>query len=330
MKLASTATILVPYWEEFGKASVYKVVFNGLKVKPLVTTAAGDIPVGCSFTTTGAKGRVVALPALAEYDLDPDEYEGGKWSKKDVELGNRLLKALLALDAAFRAVSAITPPPEWAGRDDFLIEKERELRRSILEIDRQIEASLARKEQLSKELGGESKLRGLLYESGPALEAAILLALRLLGFSAEPFKDAQSEFDAVFVSPEGRFLGEAEGKDGKAVNIDKLRQLEMNIQEDFEREGVTNYAQGVLFGNAFRLKPPEERPQDFFTSKCLTAAERSRTALVRTTDLFVAAKFVRDTGNEKYAEKCRLAILQQAGKVVEFPPFPEAEQAEAK
>ena len=64
---------------------------------------------------------------------------------------------------------------------------------------------------------------------------AILEALRLLGFQANNYKDAESEFDAVFEAPEGRFLGEAEGKDNAQVNIDKMRQLEMNIQEDFAR-----------------------------------------------------------------------------------------------
>jgi hypothetical protein len=72
-----------------------------------------------------------------------------------------------------------------------------------------------------------------------------------MGFKAQPYKEADSEFDAVFVAPDGkRSLGEAEGKDDKAVNIDKLDQLDRNVREDFQRLGVTEYAKGVLFGNA--------------------------------------------------------------------------------
>jgi len=49
------------------------------------------------------------------------------------------------------------------------------------------------------------------------------------------------------VSPEGdRYIGEAEGKENKAVNIDKLGQLERNIQEDFARDEVQEPARGIL------------------------------------------------------------------------------------
>lgn len=80
-----------------------------------------------------------------------------------------------------------------------------------------------------------------------------------MGFRAEPFKDSNSEFDVVFESDEGRLIGEAEGKDSKAINVDKLRQLAMNIHEDLQREEVTKSAKGVLFGNGFRLSPLNER-----------------------------------------------------------------------
>jgi hypothetical protein len=60
------------------------------------------------------------------------------------------------------------------------------------------------------------------YEKGALLEQAILQALRLIGFEAEQYRESDSEFDVVFVSPEGRCLGEAEGKDNRAINIDKL------------------------------------------------------------------------------------------------------------
>ena len=100
-----------------------------------------------------------------------------------------------------------------------------------------------------------------MFETGKQLESAILEALRILGFAADGFSDSQSEFDAVFTDPSGaRLLGEAEGKNDKAVNIDKLDQLDRNVQEDFtKRDDSTVYAKGVLFGNAFPpLPPPKE------------------------------------------------------------------------
>jgi hypothetical protein len=142
-----------------------------------------------------------------------------------------------------------------------------------------------------------------------------------LGFSAEGHRDAESEFDAVFTSPEGRFLGEVEGKDNKAVNIDKMSQLERNLQEDFAKDGVSAFAKGVLFGNAHRLELPSKRAAGF-TDKCLTAASRLGVALVHTADLFEAARYLSDHTDDAYAASCRQAIFAAHGTVVEFPKPP--------
>ena len=107
-------------------------------------------------------------------------------------------------------------------------------------------------------------------------------------FDAERYCEGESEFDAVFFSPEGRFLGEAEGKDRQPINIGKLDQLERNIREDFAREGVSEYITGVLFGNPYRLEPAEKRGEPF-TNKCMASAKRSGVALVFTPDLFFCA-----------------------------------------
>jgi hypothetical protein len=165
----------------------------------------------------------------------------------------------------------------------------------------------------------------LLFEQGRPLEAVILEALRLLGFDAQPFADGESEFDSVFISPEGRCLGEAEGKDNKPINIDKFSQLERNLQEDFAREDVMDYAKGALFGNAFRLSPLQERGEAF-TDKCISAAKRVKAALVRTPDLFAPAKYLKENPSDaEYAKQCREAIFISDGDVVVFPLVPTAE-----
>jgi hypothetical protein len=143
----------------------------------------------------------------------------------------------------------------------------------------------------------------------------------LLGCDAHKFKQEGSEFDALFVSDEGRFLGEVEGKDNKAVNVDKLSQLQRNIAEDFSREGVDEMAVGVLFGNAYRLMLPAERPA-YFTEKVCKGAAVANIALVRTTDLFRVARFLKDNPNPNFGKLCREAILDGAGKVVVFPDLP--------
>lgn len=163
-------------------------------------------------------------------------------------------------------------------------------------------------------------MKRLLYEKGKPLESAIHTALEIMGFTVTHFEDSESEFDVVFESKEGRLIGEAEGKDSKAINVDKLRQLEMNIHEDFAREEVEDMAKGALIGNAYRLIEPEER-EEFFTAKCLTAANRSGTALVSTIHLFDVAQYLSGKKDKAFSKKCRKVIIETIG-VVKFPEIP--------
>lgn len=324
MSLAKSGQWIADYWHQFGARSAYRVTFDELKVTATVTTASGKVPVACSFGLKGGAGRVVGLPALADYDIDPTDVEEPiKWTKDDKRFGQDLLNALLAIDTALHSAGAESQPPAWTSRDEFVVPGELELKRAILGVDGQVEQLLSQKTEFEKKLSDETRLRRLLYETGRSLESSIIEVLKLMGFVAEPFQKADSEFDAVFVSAEGRFIGEVEGKDSKAINIDKLRQLEMNVQEDFARDDVSEPANGVLFGNAFRLMDPDERPTQQFTDKCLIAARRSGTALVRTIDLFQVGRALRDTPDAGYATRCRQALLERKGKVVEFPTYEE-------
>lgn len=141
-----------------------------------------------------------------------------------------------------------------------------------------------------------------------------------MGFDAKGFENSESEFDVVFESAEGRLIGEAEGKDSKAINIEKLRQLSMNIHEDLQRESVSKPAKPVLFGNGFRLQPLSERG-DPFTEKCLSAANSSNTALVSTPDLFPIVQFLLNKFDAEFAKLCRQTLVSSIGRVV-FPSIP--------
>jgi hypothetical protein len=207
---------------------------------------------------------------------------------------------------------------------EFSLPAESGLTAQLLETESQLERAQLRKESLREQLQSAGQLRCLLFEKGKPLESAVIDALQLLGFKAEPFKEGASEFDVVFESNEGRLLGEAEGKDSKAVNVDKLRQLSMNIHEDLQREEVSAPAKGVLFGNAYRLTAPSERGAAF-TDKCVLAATSSNTALVATHDLFAVARYLSGTTDEDFASRCRSALLNAVGPAT-FPPVPEASE----
>ena len=325
IKPARDLKLFAPYWAEFGVQSSYEVYFHSKSVSPLLVTRTGNKPVGgiVQDKSVTGKGALVLLPAL-HYDragFIVAKGEKSVWKQEALAFGRRLMATLLEIDKGLTTGQQVTPPPEWTGRPIYRLSTERKLEAEITENTKSIEAFHTHRSELLVKLERERALRRLLFETGPALEDAILEGLRLLGLTAERYKDSESEFDVVFTWNEHRFLGEAEGKDNKPVNIDKMSQLERNLSEDFARDDVKEHAKGILFGNAFRLHNPAERGE-FFTDKCVAAAKRIKAALVRTTDLFVAAKYVKESGNATYAQRCVEAIVRAEGTVVQFPTVP--------
>jgi len=323
MKLSSKGTeLLGPYWAEFGKVSVYEVVFGVSNVPATILTRTGDKPVGAMYRSTASSGSLLLLPDINFY---PDHFFKTKgddeiWSSAATRFGGSFISAVVALDKALHDSSEVTPEPTWASDKIFALGPEHRLRIALLEAETEVEAAQKRKESIARDLAAAGALRALLYEKGKPLERAIIATLRLVGFTASSFKDSDSEFDVVFESEEGRLIGEAEGKDSKAINIDKLRQLAMNIHEDLLREEVNTPAKPVLFGNGYRLREPNRRP-DPFTEKCHGAARTSSTALVATPDLFAVVQYLVGTQDEDYARRVRAAIVDSVGRV-KFPDPP--------
>jgi hypothetical protein len=110
------------------------------------------------------------------------------------------------------------------------------------------------------------------------------------------------------------------------TNTEKLDQLLRNIQEDYAREEIQDFSKGVLFGNAHWLKDPAER-QEWFTAKCVSGAKRFGVSLVRTIDLFIVARYVKESGDAQFAEVCRKVIFDSSGEV-SFPEIPHREKPE--
>lgn len=329
MKLAHLgAEILAPYWAEFGPVSEYKVLLAQDTKSVCITTKNGDRPVGAIMRSQTSSGALILLPDIdffpedfIHHEEDEGDEEGGIWTPKATQFASRMMSAVIALDKALHSAGEVTPEPAWATGSAYVLATERSLRSELLDAERKVEEAQREKEDLLEKLKVAGSLRGLLYEKGKPLENAIIDALKVIGFQAAPYKEADSEFDVVFESPEGRLLGEAEGKDAKAINVDKLRQLAMNIHEDLRREEVSEPAKGVLFGNGYRLVPPAERNVQF-TEKCITAAQLSSTALLPTSELFVAAQYISECSDESYAKICREALLKGVG-LVSMPVPPE-------
>ncbi|MGR0482856.1 MAG: hypothetical protein ACTFAL_16045 [Candidatus Electronema sp. V4] len=331
MRLATHgADVLAPYWAEFESVSEYKVILNDLKVPPCLVTRTGDKAVGALFSSKSSSGTLVLLPYI---DFEPPEFfqddincEFGTPAAE--QFASRMVAAVVALDKALRSAGEITPAPQWTEQPQYALGTEPALCVELLHAEQAVEEAQRRKEEIMTKLANAGAYRRLLFEKGKPLENVIIDTLRLFGFQAEQYEDSNSQFDAVFESEEGRFIGEAEGKDSEAVNIKKLRQLSMNIDEDLQRENVTVPAKPVLFGNGYRLLPLSER-EDPFTKKCHSAAATSSTALVFTPDLFPPAQYLLSNPDDEYAKACRLALLSATGRVT-FPAPPAADEPQAE
>jgi hypothetical protein len=322
MKLSPTGgDVIAAYWTQFESLSTYQIIMSGSEVPACLTTKAGDKPVGAIYRMGASHGTLLLLPDLDFYDqsymLDDDECS---WSKEGEQFASRMMACVVGIDKILRSRSEKTPEPKWASDLEFELRAESDLKVKLLHAEHLLEEAQKNKESIVDSLAKAGSFRALLFEKGKPLEFAIIDALRLLGFTVSNFQNAESEFDVVFECDQGRLVGEAEGKDTKAVNIEKLRQLAMNIHEDLAREEVSVPAKPVLFGNGYRLLALPERG-DPFTTKCHSAAANSSTALVFTPDLFPVVKYIHSKTDLAYAQLCREAILSSTGRVI-FPVVP--------
>jgi len=322
------ADLFAPYWSEFGSLSEYNVLIQSANYQPILLTRNGDRTIGIWVRSKASGGSLVCLPDIDFHRNDflesTDDDEGTKWTPEAHQFAARFIASIVALDSALRVDGEVTPEPSWASDMKFALAPELALRSRLLEVEGELERVQREKEDVRRQLIEAGLIRALLYEKGKPLERAIIAALTVLGFEAKPFRDESSEFDVVFESSEGRLIGEAEGKDNKAINVDKLRQLTMNLHEDLQREEVASPAKGVLFGNPYRLASLCDRTEPPFTDKCVLAASSNGTALLTTAQLFDATQYLLSTVDHAFAALCRRALLDAVG-LAALPSLPEGE-----
>jgi len=317
--------IFSDFYEKFKKNLEYQLYIENPNEAQVVFTGKDKTKVlGAIYKVKN--GHLVALPFIKydekKFTIYKKKEKQSYWTDDAIKFGKALVKAFVDIDKALRKGGDRTPPPDWISRKDFQLVQEQVLNKDIEEKSKKINALILQKNELLTRMDQEVRLRDLLFEKGKTLENAINLALKVLGYRAENYNDGNLELDHVITSPKGdRFIGEAEGKDTSAINIDKFRQLATNIQEDLQREEVENSAVGILFGNGFRLMKPSERAEQF-TTKCINAAKSSNCVLVRTTDFFRVAKYIKESKDKTFAKSCRDAIKNSFGKIVEFPILP--------
>jgi hypothetical protein len=297
----------------------YQVIINSKVSRKTFVTKKGDNIVGAWLKLKDLPGHLVLLPYFDLSEMTEEIDETNVWTAKALKISNNVVRQLVAIDNSLKSETNATPKPNWLDRTMFpsqvatIDQKIEELEEQIAGIQKRIEQEREKKIKLLR-------YTNLIFENGNLLEDAIKCTLELIGYKVENFRVGDLEIDHIIVGPSKlRMIGEAEGKDTTAVNISKFRQLESNINEDFEREEVEEPAKGILFGNGFRLMQPDQRESQF-TAKCLTNAKRLGTALIRTSDLYeVALHLLNHPSDAKFKAKCREAIESTKGDIVTFP-----------
>ena len=315
-------SIFSDFYDKFKKNLEYQLYIENTTGAQVLFTGKDKTKIlGAIFKVKS--GNLIVLPFINYNEEKFTEIKGKDkkeyWTKEATQFGESLAKALVDIDKTLQKGGDKTPPPDWTSEADFHLAQEQVLQKDVEKKTKEIEKLILQKNELLTKIEEETKLRDLLFEKGKTLENAIGIALEILGYKAENYNDGNLELDHIVTSPEGdRFIGEAEGKDTSAINIDKFRQLAVNIQEDLQRDEVENPAIGILFGNGFRLTRPSERAEQF-TTKCINTAKSSNCTLVRTIDLFRVAKYVKESKDENFTKSCREVIKSSLGKIVEFP-----------
>ncbi|WP_109483278.1 hypothetical protein [Paraburkholderia sp. C35] len=184
-----------------------------------------------------------------------------------------------------------------------------ELLQEIAELESQVEQQLSEKARVER-------YKRLLYVSSFELEDLVAECLDLLGATIKPARYSQEEF--VMEWRGAVFLAECKGV-AKSVSLAHLRQVQDYVLKYEEDEGAAG--KGILFGNAWRDLPPNERntnDRPVFPKNVIERAQQFGVSLVSSVDLFYAIS--RFLNGEIRADEI-LDVVTNANGVADFRPL---------
>jgi hypothetical protein len=202
-----------------------------------------------------------------------------------------------------------SPEPEWAqlvvmpGAPDL----EAQIDTAKAKVAQQNELVAA----LEARLSDIHSYRRLLYGSGPELETIVKRSLEHLGALVSPSKYGQEEYILEFRGQE--FLMEVKGV-AKSVALTHVRQLSDYMLRYQEETGKK--CKGILFGNAWRNLPPEQRrtaDTQEFPPNVIERASELGISLVSSTSFFEA--FCKAMETPELADELLVKLTSATGVV---------------
>lgn len=220
IKLSDPKHPFAPYFNAFNDKLHYGAYLE-LNEKPhyfedlrIIAETHGELPVGFSFKLQG--GQVVFLPPTE--DPDPKKLAG----------------VLLDCISATMGTIEETTPPSWVSDYKVFLPNLSDLEGEIEKLHKKISELQERLNTAEQQKAEQEKYLRLLYEQGRfQLEPVVSDAFSLFGFTVT---DAEPS-DGLLESDEGVALLEIEGKDDKAINIDKYSKLLNYVINDETQTG---------------------------------------------------------------------------------------------
>jgi hypothetical protein len=295
--------ILIPLYKNFKDEILYNAYLKesiasrtlNLNNNDLHLTNKTNDVVG--FSRKHDKGLVAFIPYF-KHDVEPKKLFGTIMQCCKIILGN----------------NTKTPIPEWNNLYKIPGEEDLTSKKSLLA--EEIERLNQKMNEIVKQENELIEYKELLFEQGKPLENIVMKAFSLLDFHIGKYEDSDMEHDIILESDEGRIIGEIEGKDNDAISIYKLDQLSRVVDEDFHIRGV--YPEGILIGNAYRLKKPEERPE-CFTEKVIISAKRKNFGLLNTVELFNACvRVLENPTDDNLKKEMRIHVFKSLGEEIKF------------
>ncbi len=315
------ASVLDKFYEIYKNNFSYYITYSQTnpKSKIIFTGTDKNHALG-SILEHESKSYCILLPSLNIIRIDMDNGSNLYLASNYSDI---FIKTITDIDCKL-SKGCKTPPPEWTQNIIYSSSIEKDTKDNIEKIENDIQQLEQNKEQFNITLDKEQELKGLLFETGTPLENIVIESLKILGYTAGNFKNANGdEIDVILESPEGFiYCGECEGKENKAIDVNKFRQLldHINVYEEHLNNDTNVY--GILFGNAYRLQDVETRNENF-TKACIDRANKKNIILIRTSDLYPIVQYIREYNNdEEFVKQCRKVIHSSLGTIVQFPNIP--------
>ena len=243
IKYHNKNTILKPLWENFHKYFWHKIAFqkkhfseNVYFVPKTFNPKNEESEVFGGIIRTSYGGFVVVLPAInfkhpdfvSELQHSKTGIQNMYDEEKLLDLSHQLIQHIIQIDYTLKSYYTLTPAPAWSSQDEFKINTASKIEKDISNLQTKIQKLDQNRTHLEKRLEREKIPHRLLFENGKPLREAVINCLKLIGFNNTSCYDKQVQFDVICKSEEGTCLGEVEGKDNKAVDVNKNFSINKN------------------------------------------------------------------------------------------------------